>query len=278
MKKKLLLMITLIVAMFAFTGCSVAVDMKAKLNSKGAGTFKLTSAYSKDFLEAIDEMNQGNENAGSVFDEMKKVKINGKTYYGKTTTVKFSKPSELESLLTDYEKFNKKAATEECTLTGNLFDQVYASGTTFVGYPSKASFGEMSDTGKYEEESGMEDLSETMETYVGFSVTFSKKVVSTNGKLSKDKKTVTWDAETLAAGKKIYAYTSSKKVDAKTNIKNGKTYKKSVTVKLSDGKGSLYLDGARINSGKKITKTGNHKLVVLGQNGKRKAYKFKIVS
>ncbi|MGN0367382.1 MAG: hypothetical protein ACI4EK_01270 [Wujia sp.] len=277
MKKKLVLLLGCIFMMFAFTGCGVAADMNAKINSKGAGTFKLTSAYSKDFLEAIDEANAEGGSTESVFDELKKVTIDGKTYYGQTVSIRFAKASELENLLTDYRIYNKKVKADDMTLTSNLFDQVYASGSDFVGYPSKAAFGDMSDTKKYEEQSGEEDLSSVLDTYVGFSVTFDKKIVSTNGTLSKDKKTVTWDDKTLAKGKKIYAYTSAKKVSAKTNIKNAKTYKKSVVVKLTGGKGSMYLNGVRIWSGKKITRVGNHKLVILGQDGVRRTYKFKIV-
>lgn len=63
-----------------------------------------------------------------------------------------------------------------------------------------------------------------------------------------------------------------------TGVKNNKTYKKAVTIKVTDKNGvkSITLNGKKIKSGKKVSKNGSYKLVATDKAGNTKTIKFKI--
>lgn len=63
-----------------------------------------------------------------------------------------------------------------------------------------------------------------------------------------------------------------------TGVKNGKTYKKAVTIKFKDASGikSAKLNGKSIKSGTKVSKNGSYTLVVTDKAGNKKTVKFKI--
>lgn len=79
-----------------------------------------------------------------------------------------------------------------------------------------------------------------------------------------------------------YTLTDSKKSDTKkptvTGIKNGKTYKKAVTIKYKDESGikSAKLNGKKIKSGAKVTKKGSYTFTVTDKAGNNKVVRFKI--
>lgn len=62
------------------------------------------------------------------------------------------------------------------------------------------------------------------------------------------------------------------------NIVNGKTYKNSVTIKLSDKYGikKAYLNGKSVKSGRKVTKSGTYSLKVYDKAGNLTTKKFKL--
>lgn len=64
-----------------------------------------------------------------------------------------------------------------------------------------------------------------------------------------------------------------------TGVKNNKKYKKAVKIKFSDkqtGIKSAKLNGKKIKSGKKVSKKGSYKLVVIDKAGNKTTIKFKI--
>jgi hypothetical protein len=64
-----------------------------------------------------------------------------------------------------------------------------------------------------------------------------------------------------------------------SGVKNGKTYKKAVTITFSDdgsGVKSAKLNGKSIKSGKTVSASGSYKLVVTDKAGNKKTIKFKI--
>jgi hypothetical protein len=64
-----------------------------------------------------------------------------------------------------------------------------------------------------------------------------------------------------------------------SGVKNGKTYKKAVTITFSDdgsGVKSAKLNGKSIKSGKTVSESGSYKLVVTDKAGNKKTVKFKI--
>lgn len=268
MKKKALVMLLAAMMVLSLTGCGVVFDMGARINKKGAGKMTVSVGYSKDIIDGLNEMD---DSADVSLDELTPFTYNGETYYGVTESCSFKKASQLEDILTSNESADNTATSSD----DRLFDQVYASGDTFIAYPNKGGVESSTDTSDIETQYEIDENTD-LGVYMDLSITFDKPIKTTNGKLSADKKTVTWSLEQLSAGKKLYAYTTKSRSSAKVNIRNKKTYKKSVVIKKTSGKGSLYLDGKRINSGKKVTKAGSHKLVVVSQNGKRVAYKFKI--
>lgn len=76
---------------------------------------------------------------------------------------------------------------------------------------------------------------------------------------------------------------SVKEIDTKkpkvTGVKNKKTYKKAVKIKFSDkesGIKSAKLNGKKIKSGKKVSKSGSYKLVVTDKADNKVTIKFKI--
>lgn len=188
-------------------------------------------------------------------------------------------------------------------------------------------------------------------TTIKYIVTMPKEIVFTNGKLSKDKKTVTFDLSPKSienATSDFYAYTkdakdiitlgnvdgkyaTGKKVEISTpdkikkitvngkkisknyfstkkdgkyevvvttknsklnqtvikdstaptvkGVKNGETYKKTVTIKFSDatsGIKSAKLNGKTIKSGKKVKSAGTYTLVVTDKAGNKSTIKFTI--
>ncbi len=101
-----------------------------------------------------------------------------------------------------------------------------------------------------------------------FSITFPQKIVYTNGKLSKDKKTTTWNLLKLVSGASICAYTNKKDIksspvsglNAKNNgqtisVKWQKAYKVSgYQIKLGTNRG-LSQDKKTVNVKKNTSKT-----------------------
>lgn len=70
-----------------------------------------------------------------------------------------------------------------------------------------------------------------------------------------------------------------KKAPTVTGVKNGVTYKKTVTIKYEDtnsGIKSAILNGTKIKSGTKVSKNGTYKLVVTDKAGNVKTVNFKI--
>lgn len=90
--------------------------------------------------------------------------------------------------------------------------------------------------------------------------------------------THTIEAQDNAGNTTTVKFTCDKTAPKVAGVKNNKTYKKAVTIKVSDKNGvkSIKLNGKKIKSGKKITKKGSYKLVVTDKAGNTKTVKFKI--
>lgn len=79
-----------------------------------------------------------------------------------------------------------------------------------------------------------------------------------------------------------YDLTNAKPLDKTkptiTGVKNGKTYKKAVTIKFSDKSGirKATLNGKKIKSGTKVKKNGSYTLIVTDKAGNSRTVRFKI--
>lgn len=73
-------------------------------------------------------------------------------------------------------------------------------------------------------------------------------------------------------------YNTDKTKPSVSGVKNGKTYKKSVTIKYSDASGikSAKLNGKKFKSGTKVSKSGSYTVSVTDKNGNTRTVKFKI--
>lgn len=88
---------------------------------------------------------------------------------------------------------------------------------------------------------------------------------------------------TLAAAdkhgnKSLVTFRIDKTAPKVTGVKNNKTYKNAVTVKVTDKNGvkSVTLNGKKIKSGKKVSKKGSYKLAAKDVAGNKKTVAFKI--
>lgn len=88
----------------------------------------------------------------------------------------------------------------------------------------------------------------------------------------------TFTVQDKAGNQSTVSFQYDKTAPTVTGVKNNKTYKKSVTIKVKDKNGvkSITLNGKKIKSGKKVSKKGSYKLVVTDKAGNVKTIKFKI--
>ena len=77
---------------------------------------------------------------------------------------------------------------------------------------------------------------------------------------------------------KVYIKAKDKKKPTVKGVKNKKTYKRKVKIKFFDKSGikKATLNGKRIKSGKKVSKKGKYKLIVIDKAGNKRVIKFKI--
>ena len=94
--------------------------------------------------------------------------------------------------------------------------------------------------------------------------------------LKEGKHTLT--ATDILGNKRTVKFTLDKTKPSVKGIKNGKTYKKKVTIKFSDKSGvkKATLNGKKFSSGKKVTKNGKYTLKVTDKAGNVTTVKFKI--
>lgn len=297
-KKAMALALMTIVAATGLTGCGLAETITIDVKSNDKATINVVAGYDEDGIREMakftaqlsgsfggEEVKLSEEEIDKMVAEMKSelktFKKDGKVYYGDKEKIANKKNAEISKYLTG-EKTAKATASVSAQAGSSkkqtgLFTEVYLSADTFYGVPNNAAYKVKLDKNEKEQLS-----SEMLNSLAGlkldmeFKVKFEKPVVKTNGKLSADKKTVTWNYKQLVEGKKLYATTKKSTKKLKVNIKNNKTYKKSVTVKATSGKGSMYLDGKLIASGKAVKKAGKHTLVTVSQNGTKATYKFVI--
>ena len=212
---KKILALSLCVVMFAalFCGCELKEDVV--INKDGTCKMTTTTIIPVEELEIAEGVDT-TVNGQDIATLPKKV-INGKECYVDKQTKSFKSIAALKKELT--------AQTEE---SSGLFKKVVVTDKKFEGYLIEGT-----------------EMFADMGMSVQFGITLPYKIAKTNGKLSKDKKTVTFNIN--GSKTKIYAYTSSalsaKKDISKTKISlscysytyNGKVKTHIVTVKTAAG-------------------------------------------
>ena len=121
---------------------------------------------------------------------------------------------------------------------------------------------------------------------MSFKATFPYEIIKTNGRLSADKKTVEWSYTSVKDSGKLYAFAADKTKPVVTGVKNGKSYRGKVTVKVSDkdsGVKSAVIKNtktgktyAKFTGSKKVTKKGKYSVTVTDNMGNKKTVKFTV--
>lgn len=189
MKKRVFTLSVLIGAFSIFaSGCGIKANMT--INSDLTSKFTSEVYYTPDEIKELGMTKADIKEAG-----MKEVTVDGKAYY----------------LYKESEKYNAQETKGEFTaLTSSKME-------AFLG--SKKDYEEIADG---------QDLSEIEDAYdfFSYSMTFPKKVLKSNGQISEDGKTVSFDLATMTSGKRLYAAMSDTAVNSKTIKVTGVTNKK----------------------------------------------------
>ena len=280
MYKKILALMMALAVMFAFTGCmssnnevtvkadgtaDVYVDFsidKTKMESvtydvmlemaKAAADENATEAdIIKEAQDSTKDFMEGFEEGLLEDGQFKLEKIDGIEYY----TMKVdAKGASIKDAREVFKTYDSKAWLSAKAFNVDLSNMLSGSDTEEI-------------------ENAASDVAFDM----SFKATFPYKVVKTNGKLSADKKTVEW------------SYTSVKeepKQPVVTGVKNGKSYRGKVTVKVSDkdsGVKSAVIKNtktgktyAKFTGSKKVTKKGKYSVTVTDNMGNKKTVKFTV--
>jgi len=240
MKKKLIALICCIAMILCLSGCKM--NTTVELNKDGSGTFSIMMVMEAEPLTKLGVKEKDMTSAG-----YKVVKHDGVKCYEMTSTEKFKKGTS---------EFGKNGLTTTyCLLKADDMQNEMKS-----GMPMDSS--QMGDLGYSEKE--IEELMNQFE--MTMSIKFPYKVEKTNGKLSADQQTVTWNL--LKVKNKMYAFTteySDAKAPVVKGVKDGQTYTDGVKIKYKDNSivKSAALDGEKFKSGTKVTNKGSHTLEVV---------------
>ena len=289
MYKKILALMMALAVMFAFTGCmssnnevtvkadgtadvyvdfsidktkmeSVTYDVMLEMakaaadeNATEAGIIKEAQDNTKDFMEGFEE--------GLLEDgQFKLEKIDGIEYY----TMKVdAKGASIKDAREVFKTYDSKAWLSAKAFNVDLSNMLSGSDTEEI-------------------ENAASDVAFDM----SFKATLPYEIVKTNGKLSADKKTVEWSYTSVKDDSRLYAFAADKTKPVVTGVKNGKSYKGKVTVKVSDkdsGVKSAVIKNtktgktyAKFTGSKKVTKKGKYSVTVTDNMGNKKTVKFTV--
>lgn len=285
MYKKILALATALVVMFAFTGC---MSSNNEITVNADGTADVYVDMSIDKAKTYDVMYELVKE--DVDDSLSQAQQEQKvSEYANEMLAEF----EAGLLEDDVFKLEKINGRECWTVKENeqgislkdardAFGE-YDSNTWISAKGFKIDMSEILD-GVAEVEDD-EELSNIGMTLV-FKITLPHEIVKTNGELSADKKTVEWNWESIKKNSKIYAYAADKTKPVVKGVKNGKSYKGKVTVKVSDkdsGIKSAVIKNtktgktyAKFTSSKKVTKKGKYSVTVTDNMGNKRVVKFTV--
>ncbi len=289
MYKKILALMMALAVMFAFTGCmssnnevtvkadgtadvyvdfsidktkmeSVTYDVMLEMakaaadeNAAEADIIKEAQDNTKDFMEGFEE--------GLLEDgQFKLEKIDGIEYY----TMKVdAKGASIKDAREVFKTYDSKAWLSAKAFNADLSNMLSGSDTEEI-------------------ENAASDVAFDM----SFKATLPYEIVKTNGKLSADKKTVEWSYTSVKDDSRLYAFAADKTKPVVTGVKNGKSYRGKVTVKVSDkdsGVKSAVIKNtktgktyAKFTGSKKVTKKGKYSVTVTDNMGNKKTVKFTV--
>ncbi len=289
MYKKILALMMALAVMFAFTGC-MSSNNEVTVKADGTADVYVDFSIDKTKMESVTydvmlEMAKAaaDENATEA-DIIKEAQDNTKD---------FMEGFE-EGLLKDGEfKLEKSGDSEFYTMKADEKNvSMKDARDTFKEYDSKVWLSAKAfnmdlsglldgvTTGEFE------DAVSNVTFDMSFKATLPYEIVKTNGKLSADKKTVEWSYTSVKDDSRLYAFAADKTKPVVTGVKNGKSYKGKVTVKVSDkdsGVKSAVIKNtktgktyAKFTGSKKVTKKGKYSVTVTDNMGNKKTVKFTV--
>ena len=289
MYKKILALMMALAIMFAFTGC-MSSNNEVTVKADGTADVYVDFSIDKTKMESVTydvmlEMAKAaaDENATEA-DIIKEAQDNTKD---------FMEGFE-EGLLKDGEfKLEKSGDSEFYTMKADEKNvSMKDARDTFKEYDSKVWLSAKAfnmdlsglldgvTTGEFE------DAVSNVTFDMSFKATLPYEIVKTNGKLSADKKTVEWSYTSVKDDSRLYAFAADKTKPVVTGVKNGKSYKGKVTVKVSDkdsGVKSAVIKNtktgktyAKFTGSKKVTKKGKYSVTVTDNMGNKKTVKFTV--
>lgn len=289
MYKKILALMMALAVMFAFTGC-MSSNNEVTVKADGTADVYIDFSIDKTKMEKVtyDLMLEtakaaADENATEA-DIIKEAQDNTKD---------FMEGFE-EGLLKDGEfKLEKSGDSEFYTMKADEKNvSMKDARDTFKEYDSKAWLSAKAfnmdlsglldgvTTGEFE------DAVSNVTFDMSFKATLPYEIVKTNGKLSADKKTVEWSYTSVKDDSRLYAFAADKTKPSVTGVKNGKSYRGKVTVKVSDkdsGVKSAVIKNtktgktyAKFTGSKKVTKKGKYSVTVTDNMGNKKTVKFTV--
>lgn len=289
MYKKILALMMALAVMFAFTGC-MSSNNEVTVKADGTADVYVDFSIDKTKMESVTydvmlEMAKAaaDENATEA-DIIKEAQDNTKD---------FMEGFE-EGLLKDGEfKLEKSGDSEFYTMKADEKNvSMKDARDTFKEYDSKVWLSAKAfnmdlsglldgvTTGEFE------DAVSNVTFDMSFKATLPYEIVKTDGKLSADKKTVEWSYTSVKDDSRLYAFAADKTKPVVTGVKNGKSYKGKVTVKVSDkdsGVKSAVIKNtktgktyAKFTGSKKVTKKGKYSVTVTDNMGNKKTVKFTV--
>lgn len=250
-KGKNLVLMAVTLAIVSLTGCGTKTTFDIKSSGKVAGATYYYLTEKEVAQTAAEKVRQSKDDPELAKEMDKLIKadgtevVNNKLYYRYKTDLG-------EVSLSEINNDNKLSEENYLKMTTNSFEYLVPKDTPGL---------ETTDTGISNEDIEFSLLE------VKLPVTINK----TNGKLSSDKKTVTWDLTKVNPGDKLYAYhntsnTGNKKSKVSlSGVKNKGYLTKSKTIKVvtKENIKSITVNGKKIKGKSiKVTKEGKYNIVV----------------
>lgn len=247
-KSKVTTMLLLMTTIACLTGCGVksTLDISSSGKVKGAIYYYLTEDEVTKTSEEQAKQNNDDPEAANMMAEL--VKADGKETINNKVYYRYKTDLGEESL---YGVSNNEETSGYMKVTTKSFEYTVPEDTT-------GTF-EVTDTGV----SDTDDIEFSL-----LEVKMPGVITKTNGKLSSDKKTVTWDLTKYKPGNKLYAYTEQSKTSSikLSGVKNNGYITKAKTIKVVTNETikSIKLNGKKLSNNKsiKISKQGKYKLVI----------------
>lgn len=267
----------MILGIFAvgFTGCSEAIRTNVTFTSGNTAEYKFTQGVDEAGLTILAEVD------GKTVDELKQeyVKMGYEVTEETIDNTAYTMISMSGSgTLPEVEAaFATNMGYDKVCLNEKMFYAYYDADTSMMG--GEENIYVSSQMAALSRRQGADDMGDiNINIRQEFSVTFAAPVVKTNGSVDPaNPNRVTWVYTNAKESKAFYATTAAAKGTAKvTSVKNKKSYKKNMTLKVANvgSLAKLTLDGKAVKPGKVVKTNGEHELICWSLDGKVQKLNF----